>query len=114
MKITKILYLLLFFLVVFSSCKKDYPKDIPKWVKEKIKYCDKEKNDCGKVAKLVIDEHTYQGNIYYRLYVEYSLPRQNEYYDYDGNYVCSNPMGNSCSYFSYANNTFNRRIWKEK
>lgn len=114
MKIAKILYLLLFFLMFFISCKKDYPKDIPKWVKEKIKYCDKKKNNCGLVAKLIIDEYSYQGNIYYRLYVEYPKPRTNDYYDYNGNLVCSDVFNTSCSYFSNGNNTFLRRIWKEK
>jgi hypothetical protein len=114
MKIAKILFLLLFFSMFLSSCKKDYPEDIPKWVKEKIKYCDKKKNNCGIVEKLIIDEYSYQGNIYYRLYIGYPPPRQNDFYDYEGNFICSEIYNISCSYFYNGNLIFIRRIWQEK
>ena len=114
MKTSKILFILLFFSMFLNSCKKDYPEDIPKWVKEKIKYCDKKKNNCGKVEKLIIDEYSYQGNIYYRLYIEYPPPSQNDYYDYYGTIVCSNIWSQGCSYFSNGKKNFIRRIWKEK
>ena len=114
MKTNKLLLLLLIFTLVLNSCKKDYPKDIPKWVKEKIKYCDKKKNNCGKVEKLVIDEYSYQGKLYYNLYVEYPPPRQNDFYDYDGSFICSDSFSQSCSYFSNSKLTIIRRIWKEK
>jgi hypothetical protein len=114
MKTSKILFLLLFFSIFLNSCKKDYPEDIPKWVKEKIKYCDKKKNNCGIVEKLIIDEYSYQGNIYYRIYVQYPPPRQNDYYDYNGILVCSDIFNKSCSYFSNGYQTFIRRIWQEK
>jgi hypothetical protein len=106
--------LLIFFSTLIISCKKDYPKDIPNWVKEKIKYCDKKKNNCGKVEKLVIDEWSHKDKLYYNLYIEYPIPRLNDFYDYDGNLVCSDPMLNGCNYFSNTPRLFVRRIWKEK
>ena len=114
MKTNKLTILLLFFTILLISCKKDYPKDIPNWVKEKIKYCDKKKNNCGKVEKLVIDEWSYQDKLYYNLYIEYSPPRLNDFYDYNGNLICSDPMLNGCIYFSNSKSSFVRRIWKEK
>jgi hypothetical protein len=114
MKTAQILFLLLFFSMFFNSCKKDYPEDIPKWVKEKIKYCDKKKNNCGKVEKLIIDEYSYKGDIYYNLYVPVAPPRQNDFYDYNGNLICSDSYSQSCSYFSTSKLNIIRRIWQEK
>ncbi|MFZ1686936.1 MAG: hypothetical protein WAU70_05930 [Flavobacteriales bacterium] len=37
---------LLFLLLVPLSCKKDYPNDIPGWVKDRIKRCKEPFHDC--------------------------------------------------------------------
>jgi len=114
MKKIKIILLATLILFAANSCKKDYPKDIPDWLKNEINFCGKKKNNCGKVADLIIDEYYYQGNIYYRFYIQYPPPRRNDYYDYNGNIICSNIWDPGCNYFSNGNKTFTRRIWKEK
>jgi hypothetical protein len=111
MKTAKDLFLLIFFALLVNSCNKDYPKDIPKWLEKKIKYCDKRKNDC---QMLIIDEYSYQGEIYYNLYVPEAPPRQNDFYDYNGNLICSESYSQSCSYFSNSKLNIIRRIWQEK
>jgi len=113
MKKIKLILLTLIVAMSVNSCKKDYPKDIPNWLEDKIKYCDKNKNDCH---GLIIDEYSYQSNIYYELYVPIAAPRPNDYYDYNGNLICSDPYmtGNvSCGSFTSGNLTFKRRIWQE-
>jgi len=111
MKKIKILLLATLVLFAANSCKKDYPKDIPDWLKDKIKFCDKKKNDCN---ELIIDEYSYEGDIYYRLYVPHSPPRQNDYYDYNGNFMCSDLFNVPCSYFVNGNLVLKRNIWQEK
>ncbi|MEI6764838.1 MAG: hypothetical protein WCM76_04295 [Bacteroidota bacterium] len=39
-------FVLIFFLLFFSQCKKDYPDDIPKWVKTEIQNFKKVTPDC--------------------------------------------------------------------
>lgn len=103
------------FSFLLNGCKKDYPKDIPQWVKDKICFCKKKKNDCHKLS---IKEYLYEGNLYYRLEEsEFSLPRKNDYYDVNQNLVCSDYMqiGNpSCSYFSNGELLLKRSIWQEE
>ncbi len=97
--------------IVASSCEKDYPKDIPDWLIEKINYCDKRINNCH---ELIIDEYIYQGNLYYSLYKPNILPMRSDYYDYNGNYICADPWQNpNPTCFSNGNAIITRRIWQE-
>jgi hypothetical protein len=113
MKKIKIYGLLIVAIILFSTCKKDYPDDIPQWVKDKIKYCDKKKNDCH---GLFIFEYSYQGNLYYQLYVDYPAPTVNEFYDSDGNLICSDPWklrNVDCGGFTPDELILTRKIWQE-
>lgn len=88
---------ILFLLVIFSflSCEKDYPKDIPEWLEDKIKEIRKEivKNEISPYVQAVIISE-YQLNdeiIYYYLigsdiYTEY-------FYNYDGSLLCNMQRG---------------------
>jgi hypothetical protein len=114
MKNLKIYGLLVVAIMLFSTCKKDYPDDIPQWVKDKICYCKKKKNDC---KGLEITEYSFNGTLYYRLNESaMSAPRRNDYYDNNENNVCSDPVqiGNpSCPFFSNGNLLLTRNIWRE-
>jgi hypothetical protein len=113
MKKIKIYGLLIVAIMLFSTCKKDYPDDIPQWVKDKIKYCVKKKNDC---AKLIIKEYSYNGNLYYNLRIPVSAPTQNDYYNEEGELVCSDVSGAGlvdCGGFTPSDLIFIRKIWQE-
>ena len=73
------------------SCKKEYPSDIPKWLKNQIDICKKKKNDC---KNLVVIEYSCKGELIYYLHAGTSYPYVNEeYLNYAGNVLCSNPWG---------------------
>ncbi|MDD5570290.1 MAG: hypothetical protein PHD97_03945 [Bacteroidales bacterium] len=75
-----------------SSCKKDYPKDIPEWLKEKIKGCNKNKNCCYLDKGLKIDEWELNGTIIYSYVGGY--PDDYSFYDFSGKLICEiyNPI----------------------
>lgn len=101
------------FIVLIISCKKDYPSDIPKWLKNKINECKSESIKTG--------EHCHCGpNHIYRFYLDgqtyfqfnYDYPSTDDYYNYYYNYLCVYDLdGNEiecCHYYTenYNENDF--------
>ena len=100
-------------LCLFAACEK-YPEDIPPWVREKIKYCAKDKNNCRGVS---IDEYGYAGQSYYLLSYFNSFGYA-ELYDRQGEMVCSGSLDigigmDSCGVIPDSEIDFIRDIWSE-
>ena len=121
MKKTKLLILIIIVLTGSVSCKKDYPKDIPDWLKGKIdcckdEYCSYQNSECH---SLVITEYTYDptGETIFYFHAAESTPKTNKFYDYNGNLLCSNenylpPSTDTCGSIVLWNLTLKRTIWE--
>lgn len=116
MKIKKLI-LIIFIAFAFSACKKDYPDDIPQWIKVKIKEC-KRGNCCFDGAGMEIKEYintSNQSKIY--VFDKYVSMACDEYYDYNGNLLCiygvANCPSDSCGKIPINNIVFSREIWHE-
>ena len=102
-------------LCLFAACEK-YPEDIPPWVRERIKYCAKEKNDCRSLVIVTYDE---SGRKIYLLHQTAPLARW-EYYGEDGTLLCGwnsgyGPLGPSdCQGLDVALLDSEKLIWTEK
>ena len=113
----KNLILFLLLSVAFTTCKKDYPDDIPQWVKDKIKDC-KRGNCCYDGAGMDIKEYTNTLD-HSKIYVfdKYVSMACDEYYDYNGNLLCTHGIvycpGDSCGNIPINNIVFSREIWHE-
>ena len=118
-RITIVLIVFLVALAVADCKKKNYPSDIPKWLKEKIDKMEKEARDlpftkertCKNGICRSVEEYTDGTSTYYWIIpgedFEYNI------YNYDGKMVCNfslfyMPCGNS-GYNKY----FVRKIWRE-
>jgi hypothetical protein len=114
-----LLYLILFIAFTAISCKKDYPDDIPQWLKNKIDLCSKKGNCCEGNIPMRIDEykHPQTGKIDY-LFQIYESPSFYDIYDYDGNLLCSAftaPPGNySCGGDTFPQFDHIRRVWTQE
>ena len=105
--------------VTMSSCKKDYPKDIPEWVEDKIKEQKKEcRNNKSCPCKepnaycLVIYENTFEnGDIIYR----FLTLNVSTYYSYEGNILCISGVNEDCSSMPHYGEpkVSSREIWNE-
>ena len=115
-RLTIILFVLLIALVA-TDCKKKYPKDIPKWLKEKI---DKmEKDSKGKGCKYEscrsVEEYNDGSSTFYWINDSGTAnPMGYHIYDYNGIMVCSvsGSYYAPCGNIGYAKN-FIRLIWQE-
>jgi hypothetical protein len=67
------------------SCKKDYPKDTPKWLKEKIR--EYKKNE-GYGSPEYIEEYKKDENIIYVFWYTSNSEGGIVYYNYSGNKIC--------------------------
>jgi hypothetical protein len=111
--------LLVLFILGVSSCKKDYPRDIPKWLKNKIKELKKEtrrKNGCGLGLCASIEEFSDGSNIFYLWITGTAEPAGIIIFDYDGNFQCqqSNYDSGSCGEITELETYyFTRHIWEE-
>ncbi len=86
------------FAVLLSSCKKDYPKDTPKWLKQKIiEY--KKYEDHNAFVPIFIDEYkNTSGEIIYWFYYSYrSGGSYHIYFDYYGNEICGAQFNFQCT-----------------
>lgn len=107
----------MFLIIAFTSCKKDYPDDIPQWLKDKIKTC-KKGSCCTQLGPLVISEYTNtidQSHIYK---FGRACPHCcDEYYDYNGYLLCTNDIvwcpDDSCATIPFNKISFSREIWHE-
>lgn len=87
----KIIMLMVCFFVS-NSCKKDYPNDTPKWLKEKIIEYKRIEDNLHIQTPVSIDEYKNGNNEV--IYVFYFVPFnggnvRNDLYDLSGNTVCS-------------------------
>jgi len=117
--------------VLNNSCKKDYPNDIPKWLKEKIKDLEKETKrykDCRNGICRNIDEYSDGTNTIY-WFQGSETPIGYSIYDYDGNaqcyfatnviYITGTPTatticGSIGKIDALRNYKTKRRIWEER
>lgn len=91
---TILLTILISVLIVFTnSCEKHYPKDIPIWLKNKIK--ELKKKDCDQACRIVEFENSKTGEIIY-LFDEPGAFHYDFYYDYFGNKLCFETQGICC------------------
>jgi hypothetical protein len=102
-----------------SACRKDYPKDIPDWLKEKIKELKKEtrrKKGCGGGGCMSIQEFSDGTETFYLWDPATYSGTGYIFYDYEGNFLCekgdyrSGPCGDILELSSFD---FIRRIWIE-
>lgn len=124
-------------IAVLGGCKKDYPEDIPDWLKDKIKDLEKEtkgqKNSCCATVteKTMNDNQTFY-SIYYDSNPNFNASFQLEIFTYSGDLACcfvqdlgillecsSNIEADSCGIYGTVNYMINdyvskRTIWKEK
>ena len=122
MKQTLKLLLGLSLILLINSCQKDYPKDIPDWLEDKIKEIKKEHKgeECWPGVCRRIDEYAKDGVTTF-WYMPGVTPVGYQVFDYDGTYQCSyDPdiwfapdtiCGNLGNIETYS---FVRRIWEEK
>ncbi len=119
---TFFLILVLTTILVINSCKKDYPKDIPKWLKVKIREYKKGGCKCPcyySSGCLIISERVNgQGEKIYEFYGPWQNPMMSEFYDYSGNIICNRtgnsiPINDSCGTIHLDDYVFVRDIWEE-
>ena len=112
-----ILLFVLLFAITASTCKKRYPKDIPRWLKEKIEAL--EKASKGKGCRIpgfcnTIEEYSDGSSTYYWITKSYS-PTTYDIYNYNGQIVCAETYGYGSGgcYTEGYNKNFIRLIWQE-
>lgn len=114
----------------FSSCKKDYPKDTPKWLKVKIKEIkaeikDQNINGGGPSEERYIAELSNGHSIIYQYFTGWRMAGAGSYYEvYDksGNKLCgyygawlSGQCNDSLSIQDVATNYYKvRLIWQQR
>lgn len=111
---------LLFFSATLGSCLKDYPKDIPDWLKEKIKGFEKEKKSksCCCIHSDCMDIQEYTNGTYtiFRLKSGgYSGPGY-YFYTYDGERCLLDDEWNTdCDLIpNLEDYHFSRLVWEEE
>jgi hypothetical protein len=126
-KLLLLFSLVLITLISVNSCKKDYPRDIPDWLKEKIKerkeYCERPGgcycND-GSGLCWTIDEYNQNGETKF-----VKIENKGEYthgivsvYKFDGNLECIDVAHWQSEYDTVCNCILQslkvREIWKER
>lgn len=113
---TKKILLLSFLVFALCTCKKDYPNDIPQWVKNRIKEC--KRGNCCFDGGMEISEYTNtldQSKIY--VFDKYVSMACDEYYSSNGDLLCHYGIvycpGDSCGNIPINKLVFSRVIWRE-
>ena len=99
-----------FLAFTLTACKKDYPKDIPKWIKEKIKIEKRNSNYYWIDEYSIGDSIIYKeaGSPYVITTVNWNLLDQN------GNYICGYGAMTGSTCYSLINRlVFRRKIWHD-
>ena len=113
----KVLIMVSFLALAVASCKKDYPDDIPQWVKDKIKSC--KYSGCYYTGGSTLTISELKNITDGSLIIEYSgqmNPAAYYYFDYSGNPICeggSSLPGINCNRMIDSIYVFNRIIWHE-
>src|SRR5262245_33346793 len=109
----KIIAVCVVMLVVSPACEK-YPDGVPSWLREKIKYCAKEKNDC---RGLTIDEYSYNGGLYYILEERAVAFSEEQLYDFAGELICTGDINtwgdDTCGGVPEGELVHTRDLWTE-
>jgi hypothetical protein len=114
------LSIIIFVSALFFSCKRDYPKDIPQWLKEKIQvFKHKAEYDYYFCPTTITELKNNSGDCIYDIYVACPGHDFHTYYDLQGNEICScqNCMFNGCFFNGQPITEVyktNRSIWNCK
>ena len=94
----KLFFVFCFIFFTFNSCKKDYPDDIPQWIKTYIYDYKHGKNTTSNIYSVGIDElKNTSGNPIFEFYYYFDgSNRWQEYYDIDNNKLCYVSYGPPC------------------
>jgi hypothetical protein len=103
-----------------NACKKDYPEDIPKWLKKKVRKLERQdklhKESKREEYLMRIDEYSDGQKTIFLMVTGSVFPKPCLIYDYDGNELCySSYIGQgSCGDIEHLED-FNevREIWHE-
>lgn len=90
--ILRVLVLCALIIFVITSCKKDYPDDIPKWLKNIILDYKRNNGGCGNYGCLGIEEWSFKDSCKVYLF-EWGGSLSGSAYDIDGNKVCLKRTG---------------------
>lgn len=105
-------------LFALSCKKKNYPSDIPKWLKERIDGMNKDyrktkliggQKSCNHIVPREVNEYTDGSSTFYMIghsYGGYNI------YNYNGQWICDYWSMGSSQCINYRT-TFVRRIWNE-
>lgn len=114
----------IFLTTIISSCHKDIPKDIPDWLREKIKQAKKElrqqKKENGMSGYSWISEYSNGNKLLYRyLSPENSVNYEfTQFYTMEGEEICSfhAVLLDSCGIYGAILNEFyeTKKIWESK
>lgn len=105
-----------------TSCKKDYPDDIPKWLKEEIRKYKKEADpgECyySTGCRTIKEYSNQQNEKIYQFSGVTDNPIRYNYYDYYGNFICRKestqlPAYDICGDIYLNDYVFTRVIWIE-
>jgi len=75
------------FFCAFFSCKKDYPKDIPEWLRKNIQEHKRNNDGCGAYGCLVIKEYMFKDSCLVYSNECVGSP-EISFYDISGNHIC--------------------------
>ena len=118
MKNKAFLYLALSIFLAFAvACKKDYPKDIPDWLKKKIRESKKRMvQNNGDCYGYCLDISEYYEPNYGIVYGSkgYDIVVSVSYYDFYGNYICSSVEGAVTCYILNFSPQFKRFIYSSR
>ncbi len=116
-RIVSILFILLL-AFTFSTCKKkNYPKDIPKWLKQKIEQMEQDSKGkgCKYFSCRTVEEYTDGSSTFYWINSTGASPKGYFIFNYNGVEQCIyDPISYSepC-YVRFNSNKFVRLIWME-
>lgn len=114
-RIASIVFILLL-AFTFSACKKkNYPSDIPKWLKGKIDVMNNESRKKGCIYSVcrTVDEYNDGSSTFYWVAIGTASPVGYTIYNYAGQEVCIAPSSTTpCGNNGYRKN-FVREIWQE-
>ena len=107
-------------LLGLKACKKDYPDDIPHWLKKKVRKLDRQDkmhDDIKHSYPMFIDELSNGQETIFKFFNGVAYAYHNTIYSYDGDVQCNiagqapTICGEIENYDDYA---FVRRIWEER
>lgn len=97
------------------GCKKDYPDDIPDWLRKDIKERKKEENGCSLCMTIYELEDTVSAELFYFYYLSGSGDDDGPLHDFEGNQVCIYDLYTGCAAIEFADWNGNWRIiWTEE